>query len=65
MKIIFGKDYIQITEGKKEVAYWDIQEWIDEPEIVFSIANAVKLALTDPEKLKELIDYNSKKAPKA
>lgn len=43
-KVIYGKDYIAVTRGKSEIVYWDKQEWIDDPEIVFSIANAVSLA---------------------
>lgn len=44
-KIIFGEDYIQILDiNKKEIAYWTKQEWIDEPNVVFSICNAVYLA---------------------
>ncbi len=53
-----GEDFIQIVRGKKEVLYWDVQEWIDEPELVITIINAVAMAIGDPEmmdiKLKEM-----------
>jgi len=42
--IVYGTDYIQIKKNNKEVLYWDIQEWIDEPDLLFSICNAVSLA---------------------
>lgn len=52
------ENFVQILRGKREVLYWDIQEWIDEPDLVIAIANAVALAMKDPEmmdiKLKEL-----------
>ncbi len=43
-KVVFGEDFIQILRGGKEVVYWGKQEWVADPEIVFSIANAVKKA---------------------
>lgn len=56
-EIIFGDDYIQIIEAdtKKEIIYWDKQEWIDEPEVVFCIVNGIKIALE--EGAKKLKDY--------
>lgn len=42
--VIYGKDYIQIKKNDKEVLYWDIQEWTDDPDLLFSICNAVSLA---------------------
>jgi len=52
-KIIYGKDYIQIKKADKELVYWVKQEWIDEPELVFSICNAIHLATEN--KLEESI----------
>lgn len=48
----FGDDYIRIHDKENfELVYWHIDEWIDDPEVVFSIANAVKLAYSDPKLL--------------
>jgi len=55
MKVNFGKDYIQILENKKEIVYWDREEWKEDPEVVFSIANAILLSQKDPQKLKRLL----------
>jgi hypothetical protein len=55
MEVNFGEDYIEIMDGTDELIYWDIEEWKSDPQIVFSIANAVKLALTDPDELKRII----------
>lgn len=43
-KVEFGEDYIRIYDTKGEIVYWDEQEWKEEPEVVYSIANAVRLA---------------------
>ena len=44
-KIIFGEKDIQITDRKgNEIVYWIIDEWIEDPNVVFSIANAIELA---------------------
>jgi len=42
-KIEFGEDYICIKDEKGEIVYWDIKEWIDDPQIVFPICNAIKI----------------------
>lgn len=43
-KIGFGEDYIKISDKNGEVVYWNEEEWKENSSIVFSIANAVKLA---------------------
>ena len=43
-RIIFGEDFIQVKKGNKEIVYWIKQEWEENPDIVFSIANAISLA---------------------
>ena len=43
-RIEFGKDYIRIYKGKKEIVGWTIDEWVEDPQIVFSICNAIRLA---------------------
>ena len=56
MKLIveFNEDAIGIhDEDENEIVYWTKDEWIDDPEIVFSIVNAVKLAYTEPNVLIE------------
>jgi len=56
MIIVFGEESIHIMDGKTEVVMWTKQEWIDDPEVVFSIANAIKIALTDePQKVAQII----------
>ena len=39
-----GGDFIRIYKGKKEIVGWIIDEWKEDPNIVFSICNAIKLA---------------------
>lgn len=53
-----GEEAVQILRGKKEVLYWDKQEWIDDPKLVLTIANAIAMALTDP----EMMDIELRKA---
>ncbi len=56
-EIVTGMDFIQINnEDKQEVVYWISDEWHDEPDIVFSIVEAVRLALTNPDKLIEVLN---------
>ena len=43
--IIYGSDYIAICHNGDELLYWDRQEWIDDPEVTFSIARAVQFSL--------------------
>jgi len=44
-RIIFSKEVIAIEKiGGEEVLYWCKEEWESDPEIVFSICNAVKMA---------------------
>ena len=43
-KIDFGEDFIRISDKNGEVVFWDIQEWEENSQVVFSIVNAVKLA---------------------
>jgi hypothetical protein len=42
--IEFGKDFIAIYDRHGEVVRWVMQEWIEDPSIVLSIANAVRIA---------------------
>lgn len=43
-RIEFGKDYIAIyNQNNEEIVRWIKDEWIEDPDIVFSIGNAIKL----------------------
>lgn len=43
-RVEFGDDYIAIHDCKGEVVMWNQSEWEDDSNVVFSIANAVKMA---------------------
>ena len=45
-RICFGEEDISITRASdgQEIVYWHREEWEQEPEIVFSICNAIKMA---------------------
>jgi len=43
-KVIYGEDYICIKKRKKEIVYWHEDEWTQDPQVVFSICNAIELA---------------------
>ena len=55
MKIEIKNDAIRIYENENEIVGWVIDEWEEDSEVVFSIANAIKLALTSPKELKDLL----------
>ena len=48
MPIEFGKDYIRIYEEgmppDEDIVYWTREEWEEDPDVVFSIFNAVRIA---------------------
>ena len=46
------------TEDGTEVVHWVCDEWIEDPTIVPSIANAIHLAHTDPVKLIEINQHH-------
>ena len=56
-RVIFYPEAIQIVDDEEqdEIVYWDMLEWTEDPEVVFSIANAVRLAYTEPRELVELL----------
>ncbi len=43
-EIKYGEDFISISDKEGEIAYWNIQEWEENSQIVFSICNAIGLA---------------------
>ena len=55
MKIVIETESIRIYKGEKEIVGWIMSEWEEDSEVVFSIANAIKLALTNPKELEETI----------
>jgi len=55
MKIVIETESIRIYKGEKEIVGWIMSEWEEDSEVVFSIANAIKLALTKPRELKQTI----------
>jgi hypothetical protein len=40
--------FIRIARHSREIMYWELSEWEADPELVFKIAEYIKLALTDP-----------------
>ena len=58
--VVFHDDAIEIQHRGVESHYWIRDEWIEDPEVVFSIANAVHAIHTDP----GLLDRTSHKARK-
>jgi hypothetical protein len=43
--------YIAVDYKDSEVLYWDKQEWIDDPELIYTIVSVVTRAYNDPEGL--------------
>ena len=63
MRVKFYDDDITIYDGDgTEVVHWVMGEWIEDPEIVFSIANAIHMMHTDPEELLAINDAHIKAA---
>lgn len=61
LSIKFFNDYIAILQGTKEIVGWDLNEWIEDPQIVFSIGHAIQLALKNPKKLVNLLNQTATK----
>lgn len=51
IKVVYYSDAIGIYVNDLEVLYWVIDEWTEDPEVVFSIARAVEEVYDDPEKI--------------
>lgn len=59
MSVRITDDYIQIVDDTgDEVVYWDRQEWIEDPEVTLSIAQAIVMALTRPHVLRETLEFS-------
>ena len=56
VELDFAADAIYIRDDEGEIVSWVMQEWIDDPKVVLSIVNAVRIALQDgPEALRATI----------
>ena len=61
MRVEIEADGIYITKDNgEEVVMWDEQEWRDDPTVVPAIANAVRLALTNPADLRDKLSIWNK-----
>jgi len=49
LKVVYYEDAISIEYGMEEVCYWSIDEWDQDPQVVFSICNAIQKATEDKE----------------
>jgi len=52
----FSEDYIAIHYNEQELVGWTMSEWIEDPSVVLSIANAVYLAGIDTEALLDALN---------
>jgi hypothetical protein len=46
-KVVYGEDSISILYKGKEILYWVQDEWIEDPQLLFSIGYAIELAYQD------------------
>lgn len=57
MRVEFTESEIRIyDDDEAELVGWTEQEWIEDPQVVFSIANAVMLSVTDPAELRAKLE---------
>ncbi len=56
MIITVKDDHISIHDGEEEIFYWHKQEWHDDPDLIVSVANAITIALSDPDLARETFD---------
>jgi hypothetical protein len=49
---------IHFIQASEHLMCWTKGEWIEDPSVVYSIANAIKLAYTDPNKLREIGNHS-------
>jgi hypothetical protein len=60
IEVCISSDSIAIYEHNIDMDYeivsWIQQEWIDDPNTVISICNAIKLAYENPEELKRRLE---------
>jgi|TARA_R110001592_G_C13073511_1_gene742015 hypothetical protein len=53
--VIITESSVTITHNNEEIVHWVSDEWEEDPSIVPSITNAIKLAYTDVVHLRELV----------
>jgi hypothetical protein len=53
--VIITENSVTITHDNEEIVHWVSDEWEEDPSIVPSITNAIKLAYTDVVHLRELV----------
>jgi hypothetical protein len=56
MNVTVKEDHISIHDGEEEIFYWHKKEWQDDSELIVTVANAIVIALTDPELARETFD---------
>jgi hypothetical protein len=49
LQVIYYDDALAIMYGDEEVLYWSMDEWVDDPQILFCIVNACVTAMEDKE----------------
>lgn len=45
---------LRVGAKTKEMVSWDIKEWEEDPTLVFNIADAIQMALLEPERADDL-----------
>jgi hypothetical protein len=55
-EVIVTESSVTILHDNEEIVHWVSDEWEEDPSIVPSISNAIKLAYTDILHLRELVD---------
>lgn len=55
-EVIVTESSVTILHDNEEIVHWVSDEWEEDPSIVPSISNAIKLSYTDILHLRELVD---------
>ena len=54
-EVIVTEDSVTILHNQEEIVHWVSDEWEEDPSIVPSIANAIKIAYEDVFELRRLV----------
>ena len=54
-QVIVTEDSVTVLHNQEEIVHWVSDEWEEDPTIVPSIANAIKLAYEDVFELRRLV----------
>ena len=54
-EVVVTEDSVTILHNQEEIVHWVSDEWEEDPTIVPSIANAIKLAYEDVFELRRLV----------